>query len=172
MRLYRARIPQIAHAVIDRLTAENDIEVAPENRTEAEQDIVAIMETFLHRDLDLRDAVRDKMSRDGTPYDQYSKVRSTLADAWGHPTGETVPKFLARQIVENFMISRFVEEVFTEDDPLFRKVLDTIRSFDVDERALREEAQAQVKNLVEGTVDYEVAFAQALKEVRRRHGLL
>ncbi len=172
MRLYRARIPQIAHALVERLTSEGDIEVAPENRTEAEQDIVAIMETFLRRDLDLRDAVRDKMSHDGIPYDQYSKIRSAIADTWGHPTGETVPKFLSRQIVENFMISRFVEEVFTEDDPLFRKVLDTIRSFDVDERALREEAQAQIKNVVEGTVDYEVAFAQALKDVKRRHGLL
>ncbi len=172
MRLYRTRIPVIANAVIERLCNENDIDVALQDRGEAEQDLVAIMETFLKRDLDLRDAVKDTMSRRAIPYDQYSKVRSQIAESWAHPTGESAKKFMARQFVENFMISNFIEEVYTDDDSLFRKTLDTIRSFDVDERALREEAKAQVKNVSEGTVDYEIAFAEALKEVKRRHGLL
>ncbi|MFH1466364.1 MAG: DUF507 family protein [Pseudomonadota bacterium] len=172
MRLYRTRIPMIASAVIERLCADDDIEVEVDERPEAEQDLVAIMETFLKRDLDLRDAVKDQMSRRNIPYDHYSKVRSEIAEAWGHPTGESVKKYLARQFVENFMISRFVQEVYTEDEPLFRKILEIIRSFDVDEKALRDEAKTLIKNEVEGTVDYEIAFAQALKEVKRRQGLL
>jgi hypothetical protein len=172
MRLYRARIPEIAHGVIDALCNENDIEVEPENREEAEQDLVAIMDTFLRRDMELREAVKDRMARLNTPYDQYGKVRSLIADDWGHPTGDRVEKFLSRQVIENFMISRFVEEVYTEDRLLFRKTLGIIRSFDVDERALREEAQSKVLNVREGTVEYEIALAEALREVKRRHGLI
>jgi len=172
MRLYRTRIPMIANAVIERLCADGDLDVPVEDRPEAEQDLVAIMETFLKRDLDLRDAVKDQMSRRNIPYDNYSKVRGEIAETWAHPTGESVKKYLARQFVENFMISRFVQEVYAEDEPLFRKILEIIRSFDVDEKALREEAMSLVKNEVEGTVDYEIAFAQALKEIKRRHGLL
>ncbi len=172
MRLYRTRIPEIAHGVIDTLCNENDIEVELENRTEAEQDLVAIMETFLRRDMELREAVKDRMARLNTPYDQYGKMRSTIADEWGHPTGDRVEKFLARQIIENFMISRFIDEVYTEDRLLFRKTLGIIRSFDVDERALREEAQAKVLNIREGTVEYEIALQEALREVKRRHGLI
>ncbi len=172
MRLYRTRIPMIANAVIERLCKDGDIDVDVEDRPEAEQDLVAIMDTFLKRDLDLRDAVKDTMSRRNIPYDRYSKVRSEIADSWGHPTGESVKKYLSRQFVENFMISNFVQEVYAEDDMLFRKILEIIRSFDVDERGLRDEAKALVKNVSEGTVDYEIAFAEALKEIKRRHGLL
>lgn len=172
MRLYRARIPLVAHAVIERLANEGDLDVAMENRAEAEKDLVAIMETFLQRDLELRDAVKDTMSRRAIPYDQYSKVRSEIAEAWGHPTGDSVPKFLTRQFVEAFMISRFIDEVYSDDDALFKKTLDTLKGFDVDEKALREEAREKVKNVTEGTVDFEIAFAQALKEVKRRHGLI
>lgn len=172
MRLYRTRIPVIAMGVIEKLCADGDIDVEQKDREEAQQDLVAIMETFLKRDLDLRDAVKDTMSRRNIPYDRYSKVRSEIADAWGHPTGESVKKYLSRQFVENFMISNFIQEVYADDDMLFRKTLEIIRSFDVDERALRDEAKTLVKNATEGTVDYEIAFAQALKEVKRRHGLL
>lgn len=172
MRLYRARIPVIAHAVIERLVKEGDIEVSPTNAEEAEQDLVAIMETFLERDLDLRNAVRDTMARRSIPYERYSKVRSQIAEDWGHPTGESVKKYLSRQFVENFMISNYVDEVYAEDEVLFRKTIDTLRNHDVDENALREEARERVKNVSEGTVDYEIAFAQALKEVKRRHGLI
>ncbi len=172
MRLYRTRIPMIAHAVIDNLCNDGDIDVVLEERPEAEEDLVAIMETFLKRDLDLRDAVKDTMSKRSIPYDRYSKVRSEIAEGWGHPTGESVKKYLARQFVENFMISNFVQEVYSDDERLFRKILDIIRSFDVDERGLRDEAKGLVKNISEGTVDYEIAFAEALKETKRRHGLL
>ena len=172
MRLYRTRIPMIANAVIEKLCNDVDIDVELDERPEAEQDLVAIMETFLKRDLDLRDAVKDTMSRRAIPYDRYSKVRSEIAEDWGHPTGESVKKYLARQFVENFMISNFVQEVYSNDDMLFRKILDIIRSFDVDERGLRDEAKGLVKNVNEGTVDYEIAFAEALKEVKQRHGLL
>ena len=55
MKLYKARVPLIAKAVVERLVSERDIEVSPESRLEAEQDLVAIMETFLRRDIELRD---------------------------------------------------------------------------------------------------------------------
>ncbi len=172
MRLYRTRIPMIANAVIEKLCNDSDVDVELEDRPEAEQDLVAIMDTFLKRDLDLRDAVKDTMSRRNIPYDRYSKVRSEIAEAWGHPTGESVKKYLSRQFVENFMISRFVEEVYTEDGWLWKKTLGVIKDHDIDERELRDEARASIKNVAEGTVEYEVAFERAMREVRKRRGLI
>jgi hypothetical protein len=171
MRLYRARIPTIAHVVIDNLCNQNDIEVDLENRAEAEQDLVSIMEEYLRRDYQLRDTVKERMEREGIGYDRYGKLRSQLAEEWQHPSGEEIERFLARQFVENFMISRFIEEVFTEDGLLWRKTLALIKNHDVDERALRDEARGLIKNTREGTVDYELAFDRALREVRKRHGL-
>ncbi len=172
MKLYRTRIPAIAHAVVERLVNEGDIEVALENREEASKDLVAIMEMYLTRDQDLREEVREVMERKGIPYDQYGKTRNDVADSWGHPTGDDVDRFLSRQFVENFMISHFIEEVYSEDGEIYKKILHTIKDFDVDERALRAEAEERIKNVREGSVDYQEALNRALKEVRKRHGLL
>lgn len=172
MKLYRARIPAIAHAVLERLSNEGDLELEAENKAEAEQDLVAVMEMYLRRDQDLREAVREEMERRAIPYDQYGKTRSEVADRWGHPTGDDVDRYLARQFVENFMISRFVAEVFSDDREIYKKILDTLKAHDVDERALRAEAEERIKNIPENSVERQDALNRALKEVRKRHGLM
>ena len=172
MKLYKSKIPEIAREVIARLSNDGDIEVVAESRADAELDLVAIMEEYLRRDSELREQIREHMSRHEVPYDQYGKVRGKLAEGWGHPTGDDVQRFLARQFVENFMISRFVDEVYADDRELYKKIREIVEKFDVDERAIREEAQGQVKNIAEGSVDYEIALAKAIKDVKRRHGLI
>lgn len=171
MKLYRARIPAIARAVVERLCREGDIEVAPENREEAERDIVAILEMFVRRDQELHESVREDMERRGIPYDQYGKTRKDVAERWGHPLGDEVERYLSRQVVENFMISRFVEEVYGEDRDIYKKVLATMASHDVDENALRQEAKERIKNVMEGSVEYQEALSRELRNVRKRHGL-
>ena len=86
MRLYRAKVPEIARKVIETLCNEGDIEVAVTNRSEAEQDLVAIMEEYLRRDWQLREKVREDMAQSGVGYENYGKMRGKLADRWGHPT--------------------------------------------------------------------------------------
>ncbi len=172
MKLYKVKIPVIAREVVETLANEGAIEVAMENRQEAEMDLVAIMEEYLRRDNEVREAVREHMAQFSVPYDQYGKVRTQIAERYGHPTGDEVQRFLARQIIENFMISRFVDEVFAEDKELFKRVREIIERHDVDERALRTEAQEQIRNVAEGTMDYEIAMSKAMRDVKKRHGLL
>jgi hypothetical protein len=69
------------------------------------------------------------------------------------------------------MISNFVGEVYTDDRELYKKILDLMKPFDVDERALRAEAEERIKNVKEGSVERQDALNRALKEVRKRHGL-
>lgn len=171
MKLYRAKIPAIAREVLEALSAENDIEIQPENRPEAEKDLVAIMEEFLRRDTDFREAVRDHMAARNMPYDQYGQVRKQLAELQDHPLGDDVERFLCRQFIENMLISPNVDEVFEEDKVMYKKVMTVLRSHDVDERAIREEAEAKIKNVKEGTVDYEIALQNAMRDVKKRKGL-
>jgi hypothetical protein len=172
MKIYRVKIPEIAHAMIDQLTAQEVLEVSPQNRPEAELDLVAILEEYVRRDSELREKVRERMADHSVPYDQYGRVRSQMADEWRHPTGDDVERFLARQFIEIFMMSRFVDEVFASDKDLYKTVVGILRTFHVDERALRDEAREQILNIPEGTVDYEIALSKALREVKKRHGLI
>lgn len=172
MRLYRAKIPTIAKDVIDVLVAEEDIEVLPENREEAEKDLVAIMEEFQRRDMQLRDQVRDFMAARKIPYSDYGRTKKRVAEEMEHPINDDIERFLCRQFIENMLISRFIEEVWTEDKDMYKKVMGIIKGHDVDERDIREEAVAKIKNVTQGTVDYEIALQGAIKDVKKRRGLL
>jgi hypothetical protein len=172
MKLYRAKIQPIASAVIEQLNTSGAIEVLPENKVEAELDLVAIMEEYSRRDFALRDAVKEYMADHGVPYDRYGRTRSRMASEWGHPTGEGVEKYFARQFSENFMISNFVEEIYAEDKDIYKAIMGILIGHDVDEGALRDEARSKIANVTEGTVDYEIAMSKAMKEVKKRHGLI
>lgn len=172
MKLYRAKIPTIAHEVIAALTLDGDIEVLPEKREEAEQDLVAIMEEFIRRDMSLRDRIRDHMASRQVEYTDYGRVRKQIAEEFNHPSGDDIERFLCRQFIENMLITPNIEEVFSEDQVIHKKVMELLRSHDVDEREIREEAESKVKNVREGTVDYEIALQRAVKDVKKRRGLI
>jgi len=171
MKLYRAKIPVIAEETIRTLTQEGDIEVLPDKREEAEKDLVAIMDEYLRRDQEFRNRIKDYMASENIPYDQYGRVRSRLAEEIHHPTGDDVERYLTRQFIENMMISPNIEEVFSEDRVMHRRIIGILRIHHVDEREIREEAMAKIKNVSEGTVDYEIALQDAMREVRKRRGL-
>ena len=172
MKLYRAKIPAIAKEVLVALTQDGDIEIDADNLEEAEKDLVAIMEEFRRRDMALRDLVRDHMADRRIPYSEYGRTRKRMADETSHPVGDDIERFLARQFTESMMISRFVDEVYEEDKTIYKKVLGVLRSNDVDEGEIREEAMTKIKNVRQGTVDYEIALQDAMREVRRRRGLI
>jgi hypothetical protein len=172
MKLYHTKIPQISTHIIETLIKADLLELQAEFRSEAEQDLISIMEEYLRRDRALREKVREYMHSRSVPYSRYGRIRSRMADKWGHPLSDDVERFLARQFVENFMMSRFIDEVFGTDKVLYKTVIDVLRQYHVDEAVLREEARGKVKNVKEGSVEYEIALEQALREVKKRHGLL
>ena len=130
------------------------------------------MEDYLRRDMEMRGRVKDHMADRNIPFTDYGRVRKRLAEEANHPIGDDVERYLARQFVECLMITRFVDEVYEEDRVMYKKALDVLREHDVDERAIREEALQKIKNVREGTVDYELALQAAVKDVKRRRGLI
>ena len=172
MKLYRAKVPAIAKAVVERLVTEGDIEVRPDAREEAEKDLSAIMDEYLRRDNELREQIRDEMSAMNIPYSEYGRTRKRIAEETGHPLGDDVERFLCRQFIENLLISPSIDEVFEEDRVLYKKVMEVLKSHDVDENEIRDEAVSKIKNVQEGTVDYEIALQEQIKQVKKRRGLI
>jgi len=172
MKLYRAKIPTIAKAVLERLSAEGDIELNQDRREEAEKDLAAIMDEYLRRDNELRERIRDQMHDENIPYSEYGRTRKKLAEEIGHPLGDDVERFLCRQVIENLLISPNIDEVFGEDRVLYKKVMEVLKENDVDEAEIREEATSRIKNVQEGTVDYEIALQEQVRQVKKRRGLI
>ncbi len=172
MKLYRAKIPAIAKDVVERLTTDGDIDVPADHKEEAEKDLAAIMDEYVRRDGELRERVREHMSQRNMPYSQFGRTRKRMAEQMGHPLGDDVERFLTRQFIENMLISPNVDEVYEEDEVIHRKILEVLRGHDVDEDEIRQEAIDKIKNVAEGTVDYEIALQRAVKDVKKRRGLL
>ncbi len=171
MKLYRAKIPLIARECIESLSAQGDIEVEASRKEEAVADLEAIMDDYLRRDATLRDGIRDHMATNSVSYDQFGKTRQKLAEQSGHPLRDDVERFIARQITESLMITPNVEEVFEDDQVIYKKVLEVVRRHDVDEEEIREEARTKIKNIAEGTVEFEIAMRGAVRDVKKRRGL-
>jgi hypothetical protein len=171
MKLYSAKISTIADEVVETLTNDGSIEVSVKNLTEAKADLAAVMTEFLNQDFQIRAKAKDVMNRLSIPYDQFGRERSKLAKKKGHPSGQDIEKYLARQFIESFMISKFVDEVYAEDKDMYKSIVKVLQSHHVDENEIREEARSTIRNIKEGTVEYEMSLTRAIREVKRRRGL-
>jgi uncharacterized protein len=70
------------------------------------------------------------------------------------------------------MHSQFVEEIYSEDHELKRKMREVLRRHTEIERDIDEETRAKIKNLQEGTQNWEIEYTRALEQVKRRRGLI
>ena len=74
--------------------------------------------------------------------------------------------------MSSLLISRNVEEVFTEDNLLRKKVFGIFRKhLDVDDEIDRE-ARARLKHLQEGTAAFDIEYQKTVELLRRSRGLI
>jgi hypothetical protein len=171
VRIYRSQVPRLGEEIVDTLILEGDIEVEPQNREEAILDVRSILDEYLRQETKVVQDVRDYMHERQITYDKFGKVKGQLADERGHPTGDDGIRWIIGQIIEAFMISNHVEEVFSEDFLMRRKMMILFRRILVDEADLDKEARSRIKNVREGTDDWEFEYKKAIEEIKRKKGL-
>jgi hypothetical protein len=172
MRLYRSQVPRIAEDIVDTLQLEGDIVVEAPNREDAIQDLRAILDEYLRQESRVVQATREFMENNNITYDQFGKVKSRIAEERMHPTGDDGIKYIAGQILENFMISKYVDEVFGEDRGMRKIIMRIFRQHLVEEAELDREVRGRLKNLRPGTEKWEIEYKRQMDEVRRRKGLV
>jgi hypothetical protein len=69
------------------------------------------------------------------------------------------------------MHSANVEEVFSEDYELRRKMRDPLRKQLAEEQALEAEIRGHLRHVQEGTGLWEVEYRRMMEEIKRRKGL-
>lgn len=171
MRLYRSQIPRIASAIIQGLRSGNDIEVDDASVPEAEMDIVAIMEQYLKTEYRIVEQAKDLVESRGLTHSDLGRVKRELCERYQHPLGDDGIRWVVGQIIEGFMISRYIVEVYAEDQVLRRKIMAILKQHVVDDTTLDQEVRARLKNLQEGTPAWHIQYQKTMREVRRKHGL-
>lgn len=169
MKLYSGKVPTIAQDIVRSLTDANDIEA--ENPGEVQLDVEAVLKEYLRMDRELTDKAKDVVDEKKLPYAQFFKVKKSMAEERGFALGEESLNWIANQILEAFMHSPNVDEVFADDTVLRKKVREALKKHMAVDDQLDEEVRRRIKNLEEGTATWEIEYAKVMEQMKRKHGL-
>ena len=169
MRLYPGKVDTIAAEIITSLSAAGDIEVGDSN--EAQLDAAAVLKEYIRADKELNERAKDILEIRGLPYSHLGRTKRQLADQKEFGLGEEGLSWIANQMLEAFMSSRHIDEVFADDVILRRKIKDICKKHMQLDEAIDQEVRDRIKNLEEGTSAWDVEYAKVLEQIKHKHGV-
>ena len=173
MRLYPKVIPTIAREVIQTLMQDGDVEVETLRIADAEMDMAAIMKEYLAAEERVNAATREALERRGYDHSKFNQVKREMADVRGFKMGDEGIEYVIGQMIEFLLISRNVEEVYSEDHAAPEEGLHTSsRSTSTSTTEIDREARARLKHLQEGTSAWDVEYQKTIELLRRSRGLI
>ncbi len=169
MRLYSGKIPAVGTEIVKALVDAGDIAVA--DRAEAEMDVQAVLKEYLRVDREITEKAKDMLQKRSLPYEQFGKVKRALAGEKGFGLGEEGLDWMTTQMIESFMQSPHIDEIFVEDTVLRKRMTDILKKHMQVDEELDEEVRRRIKNLQEGTSTWEVEYSKVLDQIKRNRGL-
>ncbi len=170
MKLYRSKIEPLAKDILGTLNAARAIEVAPDRVAEAELDVRAILDQYVRVDTEVLDRAKDLVQQRNLPQTELGRVRRIVAEERKHKVGDDGVDWLIDQIIEGFLVSANVDEVFADDPTLRRHIHDVMRKHLEEDNAIDVEVRGRLKHLQEGTQAWEIEYQRVLQEVRKKRG--
>ncbi len=169
MRLVRSQLPSVARQIVKTLVTGGDIEV--DNQREVERDIESVLSTYVTQSEQVVSRARDFVQQRGLPQGEFTRAKTHAAEQAGIKIGDDALDYVLAQVLEMLMHSSHVEEVYSEDHVLKRKIREFLRT---DERAtdsLEAEVRSKLKHVEEGSRIWEIEYARMKEEIKRRRGM-
>lgn len=171
MKIYRKVIPKIAKDVVRSLLANRAIEVEDGRRDEAELDLAGVLVEYLN-DIDkISNDAHDALARHSLPLETLGRVKRSLAQSRQVATGDGALDFVIDRIIDALFSSKNIEEVFAEDLDLRRMVQESIGKYLGVDEELDREVRGRLKNLREGTNEWEVEYSRLIDQMRHSKAL-
>jgi uncharacterized protein len=172
MKIYRGKIRPISEEIVKNLIAEGDIEVAPEEVEEVILDIEAIIKEYIRLDEEINRQARDLLQQKSMSYTEFGKIKRELAEEKKFEIGDRAIYWIGSQILECFMVNSRIDEVYSEDWVMRKKIAQIFNTnLGLDEQ-IDKEARARIKNIVEGTPEWDIEYRKVFDQIARKKGLL
>lgn len=169
MRLYSSKISTIVEAVNKTLVDAGDLEVS--DREEFKRDVESILKEYRRKDRELTDRAKDELERKKLAYSDLFKVKRSMAEEQDFGIGEEALNWIANQLLELFMQSKFVTEIFADDSAIRKKLKEILRRHMQADEDLDREVRRHLKHLTENTSTFEIEYQKQLELIKRKHGL-
>lgn len=166
MRLYGGQVPVIAEEILRVLTRTNGLEVTEENMPEVELDIQSVLREYIRLDRELTDKARENVRKtDGQV--SIGRAKRQLARDKNVQVGEEAIGYIITQLIEAFLHSSFVEEVFDEDNDLRKKIKPILRRHMSMDEQLDREVRDKIKNMEEGSASWDIEYQKVMENIQR-----
>ena len=170
MRLYSGQFNIIAEQILRVLMKEGLLEVEPDLQQEAELDVVGVLREYNRMDRELGRRARDMAAGDGRGAQMNMKRR--LAKEKGFKLGDDGLEYIVNQIIETFMQSRHIEEIYGTDRELRSKITPIMKKFtESRDDELDREVRSKIRNLKEGSQDWDIEYERVMQRVQDKKGL-
>jgi hypothetical protein len=169
MRLYAGKIPAISAEIVKALLDAGDIAVI--NQPEAELDAQAVLKEYIRLDREITEKAKELLQKRNLPYEQFGKVKRSLANERGFGLGDEGLEWMTNQMIESFMQSPHVEEVYADDSTMRKRMGDILKRHMAVDDEIDAEVRRRIKNLEEGTATWEVEYQKALDQIKKNRRL-
>jgi hypothetical protein len=172
MRLYRKIIPKIAREIIRTLHSRQQVEVEDGRMDEAELDLAAVMVEYMNEEERIVTEAKDTIARRGFSQDRFAQVKKSLAEARGFKIGDDGIEHVIHQMLEALFASKNIAEVFADDQEIRRFMRETVDKYTSVNEDLDREARNRLKNLREGTAEWEIEYPRMIAHLKRQKGMI
>jgi hypothetical protein len=169
MKLYPGKIDTISADIIGQLVNDGDLEVS--ERHEAELDVASVLKEYLRVDRELTERTKDVLEIRGLSHSAFGRTKRALAEKQDFGLGEEGMSWICTQLLETFMQSRHVDEIFAEDAVLRRKMKEILRRHMSVDEELDKQVRDRIKNLEEGTQSWELEYNRVMGQIKEKYGL-
>jgi hypothetical protein len=170
MRLYSGQFKMIAAEIVKALMDADLVEIDAENVGEAELDVEGVLREYQRMDRELTQRARDMTGTDGRSAEM--KMKRRLAKDKNFRVGEDALDYVVGQMLETFMASPHIEEIYGADNELRAKMTPILKRYTASrDNELDEAVRSKIKNLEEGSAAWDIEYERVLERVRRNKGL-
>jgi hypothetical protein len=166
MWLTRARLPALASGILRALVDPELIETS--SREEVQADVLAVLEQYLRDEQDISSRARDLAAGRGGSATEQGRIKRELARKQGVGIGDEAVDYVLSQLVEMLMHSGSVEEIFAQDHELKLAMRNPLRAEQAAAEQVDEVVRKRMKNVDEGSSQWEVEYHRLREEVQRR----
>lgn len=168
MRLYRGQVSLVTNELVEALVEEGDLEVEEENIPEVKLDVESVLKEYIRLDRELSNKAKDAQAAEGGGF---SGHKSRLAEKKGVNLVDDPIGYIIDQCIDMFFHSNFVNEVFSGDRTLRLRMKPILEKHMSKEEKLDEEVRDKIKNLEEGTKDWDVEYQKVMQKLKRNKNL-
>lgn len=169
MRLYSGKFEIMAREILAALRKHELIDVEDANLPEAELDIVGVLREYSRMDREITQQARDVAAMAGT---NLMTEKRRLARDKGFRIGDDALDYLVNQLIEAFLHSAHVEEIYGEDRELRARINPIVKLHTADrEDELDREVRSRIKNLQEGSTAFDIEYEKLASRLRDRKGM-